>query len=258
MDAPIQKPCGCERLHAKGGGAMLSSYPRGRRLAVVSRSLFIYLLSTWLLVRYFGPGESGIGRSLLPGIAIVAGFPIVILVAMRLAHRRIAGYGGIWVPIVAAAGTAILLPVACLQVHDSPSRTVVESDSPPLQSTILTDADSPTPVQARALAEAHAAGAADGLRLRIRGLSVDYDGAARDAAGAAAEILLNTSVRHGAGSDELVIRVSLVEKENDKVIWTRDYVGDPSDLVAIRRLIIKALSEAMGQTREGLSGGQFV
>jgi hypothetical protein len=242
-----------------GGGSMLTSYPRGRRLAIVSRSLFIYLLSTWLLVRYFGPGESGIGRSLLPGIAIVAGFPIVILMAMRLAHRRIAGYEGIWVPIVAAAGTAILLPVACLQIHESPPPSVVDSVSSSMQSTILTDAAAPAPVQARVLAEAHAAGAADGLRLRIRGLSVDYPGVASEPGGpAAAEILLNTSVREGTPSDELVITVSLVEKENNRVIWTRDYVGDPSDFVAIRRLIIKALSEAMGQTREGLSGGQFV
>jgi hypothetical protein len=238
---------------------MLTRHTRGRRLVVVSRSLFIYLLSTWLLVRYFGPGENGIGRSPLAGIAIVAGFPIVILMSLRLAHRRIAGFGGIWVPIVAAAGTAILLPVACLQVHEAPSPTIVESVTSSPQAVVLTDTTVPAPVQARALAEAHSSSAADGLRLRIRGLSVDYQGAERDAGGsAAAEILLNTSVREGEQNDELVITVSLVEKENDEVVWSRDYVGDPSDLVAIRRLIIKALSEAMGQTREGLSGGQLV
>lgn len=234
-------------------------HSRSRRFAVVSRSLFIYLLSTWLLVSYLGPGESGLGRSLLPGLAIVAGFPLAALLALRLTHRSAKESKSIWVPILAAAGTAILLPVACLQVHDAPRSAMVEGADSALQPTILTEAEGAAPLQAKALADAHAADAVDGLRLRIRGLSVDHRPSATSGTlPAAAEILLNTSVRKGAGGEELVITVSLVEKDNDEVIWTRDYVGDPTDMVSVRRLIIKALSEAMGQTREGLSGGQFV
>lgn len=229
------------------------------RVAIVSRSLFIYLLSAWLLARYFGPGEDGIGRSLLPGIAIVAGFPVAALLAMRFAHPSAARSTSVWLPIVAAVGTALLLPVACLQVDHPAAGTVTYDAHSPSQPILLGEADGVAAVRAQALADAHAADAVDGLRLRIRGLSVAHDRSpgGRESA-SAAEILLNTSIRDGDHGDELVIKVSLIEKGSNEVVWSRDYVGDPSDMLAVRRLIIRALSEAMGQTREGLSGGQFV
>jgi hypothetical protein len=230
-----------------------------RRFAIVSRALFIYLLSAWLLARYFGPGEDGIGRSLLPGIAIVAGFPVAALLAMRFTPLSAVRPTSIWLPIIAAAGTALLLPVTCLNVDHPVAATVTFDAHSPAEPILVGESDGVTPVRARALADAHAANAADGLRLRIRGLSVEHD---RSTGGressSAAEILLNTAVRGGEHGEELVITVSLVDKENDEVVWSRDYVGDPSDMLAVRRLIIRALSEAMGQTREGLSGGQFV
>lgn len=233
--------------------------PGVRRIAIVSRSLFIYLLSAWLLARYFGPGEDGIGRSLLPGIALVAGFPLAALLAMRFTHLTSVRRTSIWLPIAAAVGTALLLPVACLQVGHPVAETVTYDAHSPAEPILLGEADGVTQVRAQALADAHAANAADGLRLRIRGLSLGHDRfpGGRESS-SAAEILLNTAVRGGEHGEELVITVSLVDKENDEVVWSRDYVGDPSDMPAVRRLIIRALSEAMGQTREGLSGGQFV
>lgn len=211
--------------------------------ANVSRSLLLYLLVAWLLVRYGSGTTAGLPPSELVSLAVLAGFPLAALIAARLG--RSARSGRWWV-----AGTAVVvaaLPaLACVQ-WQSEHRTRDEI--------VLT----PAVAAADALSTAELARAHDGLRLRVRGLSVRHPGAnGKFPDGSAAEILLVTSVRDGDHGQELVISATLVSAETGEVIWQAEYTGDPHDLVAVRRLLIKALTEAMSLTREGVSGGQMV
>jgi hypothetical protein len=73
-----------------------------------------------------------------------------------------------------------------------------------------------------------------------------------------AEILLLTSVDRRAFGQELVVQIQLLSSDDGSEIWRAEYRGDPNDLAAVRRLLIRALTEAMSLTNEGLSGGQIV
>jgi len=209
----------------------------------VTRSLFLYLLVAWLLVRYGHPMEAGLSPSALESLAILAGFPLAALVASRLGR---ASSTGRWGAVAVAVAVATLPAVACMQWHGEDARK---------DEIVLT----PAVAGADTLAKADLSRAHEGLRLRVRGLSVKYPGADGEFAdGTAAEILLVTSVREGRSGEELVISATLVSTDTGGVIWQAEYTGDPKDLVAVRRLLIKALTEAMSLTREGMSGGQIV
>jgi hypothetical protein len=211
--------------------------------ATVSRSLFLYLLVAWLLVRYGSASVSGLPPSELVSLAVLAGFPVAALIAARLG--RGARSGRWWVAGVAVVVAAIPA-LACLHWQS-------EELSP--DEIVLT----PAVAAADGLSTAELARAHEGLRLRVRGLSVRHPGADSEFDdGSAAEILLVTSVRDGDHGEELVISATLVSAETGGVIWQAEYTGDPHDLVAVRRLLIKALTEAMSLTREGVSGGQIV
>lgn len=211
--------------------------------ATVSRSLFLYLFVAWLLVRHGSGRASGLPPSELVSLAVLAGFPVAALIAARLG--RGARWGRWWVAGV-AVGVAAIPALACLQWQ----REELRSDE-----IVLTPAVAATD----SLSTAELARAHEGLRLRVRGLSVGGPGADDEFPdGSAAEILLETSVRDGDHGEELVISATLVSTETGGVIWQAEYTGDPRDLVAVRRLLIKALTEAMSLTREGVSGGQIV
>ncbi len=211
--------------------------------STVTRSLFLYLLVAWLLVRYGASANSDTSPSELVSLAILAGFPVAALVASRLGRGAATGR---WSAVVIAVAAASSLPVICM--HGQSSQELSEE-------IVLTPVTSP----AGTLAGADLSRPHDGLRLRVRGLSVELPGSDRSSSdGRAAEILLVTSVREGRTGEELVISARLVSSESGGVIWQAEYTGDPTDLVAVRRLLIKALTEAMSLTREGVSGGQIV
>jgi hypothetical protein len=90
------------------------------------------------------------------------------------------------------------------------------------------------------------AGDGGGLRLRIRGLSVA--GALPDSgAGADAPVmlLLDTSLREKREGRLLLIDVRLVEESGERVLWRDEYSADPEDASALRRVLIRALTDAM-------------
>ncbi len=209
----------------------------------MTRSLFLYLLVAWLLVRYGGSSDSGMAPSEIVSLAILAGFPLAALVASRLRRGATSGRGG---AVAVAVVVAALPAVACMQWQTDDARS---------DEIVLT----PAVAGADALSGADLTRAHEGLRLRVRGLSMKYPGAEGEFAdGSAAEVLLVTSIREGSGGEELVISATLVSAETGGVIWKAEYTGDPRDLVAVRRLLIKALTEAMSLTREGVAGGQIV
>lgn len=223
--------------------------PQGRRgtwwLAVV-RALFLYLFVAWLVVRYASVHDAGMGSEGLVYVAILAGFPVTALLAGWLSHRRLTGETGVWGTAAIAVLAAAALPLACLQMS---------KEGPPAPEIVLT----PAAAGAAVLTGTPLPSTDDGLRLRIRGLSV-VSGKATAGSGAdrAAEILLMTSVDRGDVGDELVVLVRLVAADDGDEIWRAEYRGDASDLVSVRRLLIRALTEAMSLTNEGLSGGQTV
>lgn len=223
--------------------------PRGRPgawwLAVV-RALFLYLFVAWLVVRYASDQSSGMGSGGLVYVAILAGFPVAATLAAWLSHRRLTGEAGVWGTAAIAVLAAAALPLACMQMsREGPSVPEIVLTPAAAGAAVLTGTPLPSPD--------------DGLRLRIRGLSVvDGKATAGSRADRAAEILLMTSVDHGDVGDELVVLVRLVAEDDGDEIWRAEYRGDPSDLVSVRRLLIRALTEAMSLTNEGLSGGQTV
>jgi len=221
----------------------LSQPDRQAGWSAVTRSLFLYLFVAWLLIRYGGSGGTGLWPSELVSIAILAGFPLAALVAARLSRGASPGRWGVTAIAVAAASLPALVSLQW-QGRDAPAEEIV-----------LT----PAVAGPDSLANADLTKAHEGLRLRVRGLSVKAPGSGnRIADGAAAEILLVTSVRDGSGGEELVISATLVSSDTGSVIWRAEYTGDPRDMVAVRRLLIRALTEAMSLTREGVSGGQTV
>lgn len=222
---------------------MTGSNRQAGEWAAVSRSLFLYLLVAWVLVRHGIGHASGLPPTELVSLAVLAGFPVAALIAARLGRGARSGQ---WRVAGVAVMVAAIPALACLQWQ----RGETGDDE-----IVLT----PAVAAADALGTDELARAHEGLRLRVRGLSVRYpdaDGEFPD--GSAAEILLVTSVRDGDDGEELVISATLVSTETGGVIWQAEYTGDPRDLVAVRRLLIKALTEAMSLTREGVSGGQIV
>lgn len=211
------------------------------RWGLVARSLFIYLVAVWLLVRDLGD------RPGLAAIAVLAGFPLAALIARWLGRGGTSRFVGAWGVIGLAVGGALLAPVLCLEYSDAPEMRLT-------QIRLAADAEPHA-----ALANADLSGVSDGLRLRIRGLSVAEAASALNAeAPADAEIILVTALEEWRTEDPLLITVRLVDAGDGGVIWSRQYRGNPHDLKAVRRLVIKALTEAMSLTREGVAKGQLV
>lgn len=211
----------------------------------VIRALFLYLFVSWLLIRYAAGEQTGTSAGAVYYV-ILAGFPVAAILAAWL--RGVPGGQGlgVWRGPVMAVICASALPLVCI-------KSFVAGPEP--EEIVL------TPAQARpaVITDTQISDPAEGLRLRIRGLSVTSNEPGIDSAGhRPAEILLLTSVDHGVSGDELVVLVQLLASEDGAEIWRGEYRGDPSDLAEIRRLLIRALTEAMSLTKEGLSGGQIV
>lgn len=219
---------------------------RPRRWSVVVRAIVIYLFVAWLLVRFVKGQDTGQGLSGIQSVALLAGLPIAILLASRLARRNGGIAARVWGSVAVAVGAAAVVPLVFLQAPQHEERAT---------EIVLT----PALAEPTVLADAHLPVSGEGLRLRIRGLSVtEGEDQVGHFAGREAEILLLTSLDHDGATDELVVVVQLLVSDDGAEIWRAEYRGDPKDLVAVRRLLIRALTEAMSLTNEGLSGGQIV
>lgn len=214
---------------------------RGRRTVV--RALFGYLILAWLLIR-MAPDDSGLE---LVALALLLGFPLVISVARILHHYGPAAMADGWLIALAAGAAAIAVPVACLQIHASagPEATTLE--------------DSVYEVLPAALVSGTEITASEDerLRLRIRGLTL-LPTLGAEAADRDAMLLLDTSVRDGSVGKELVILVQLIGVGGGEVFWRREYLADPTDMPAVRQLLVQALGEAMSRTREGVGEGRLI
>ncbi len=218
----------------------------GTRWPAVARALFLYLCLAWLLVRFIAWQSAGSEVPQLVYYAILAGFPIAALLAAKMGRGKLIGGSGVWGAAAIAVFAAGALPLTCLQVAG-------EKEHVP--EIVL----APAAAGPAVLAGAELPDSGEGLRLRIRGLSVAANGSGTEVFDdRRAEILLLTSLDRRALSDELVVQVQLLSSEDGSEIWRAEYRGDPSDLAGVRRLLIRALTEAMSLTNEGLSGGQIV
>jgi len=222
--------------------------PSARGLAVVLRALFVYLFLVWIMIRFASVAEQGKAHLALIAGAILVGFPITAGVA-RLLHRRLpAGLSGGWRVSLAAVAAALILPVTCLKISGSAG---------PTESTL--NAMDHHIVPAALMRELTSADDFDGLRLRIRGLSIANPRPAPEGQpGGGVMLLLDTSLREAGEGRHILIEVRLIEERGDRVLWRDEYVADPEDLSDLRRAVIRALSEGMSRTREGIAEGQLI
>jgi len=210
---------------------------------LVPRALFIYLVLIWLMLVWADIDARDAGFRYLVSAALLMGFPLCVLLARRMAASyRDAGGGA--VRALAAATGAILLPVSALCVsqalgehdrgkhggHEIVSASLVEA---------FESADNP-----------------DGLRLRIRGLTLAPAYLAMTGPGLArAELLVDTSLLPGGAGQNLMVEARLLGTSDGRLVWRTEYLVDATDIRAIRRVLLRALSEGMSRTCEGVSGG---
>lgn len=206
------------------------------------RALIGYLILVWVLIKF--TVMSG-GASLLVSAAVLAGFPLVVVVTRLLDRHGPRWLRGGWAVAVAAIMATISVPLACLTLHDAaPGPRIVHADDVRL-------------MPARLVADHLSETDADRLRLRIRGLTLI---AQKGPAGETlpAELVLNTSIRERDGRREFVIDVELRESSGGRVQWRERYHVESDDMASVHAALRRALSEAMQRTREGLHGGQLV
>jgi len=213
---------------------------RGANRAVL-KGLAAYLFLAWLLVQ-FAPHAA---RLQLVAWSVLLGFPVTMIFARLLYRYGRGALAGGWAIAITAGLVAISVPVICLQV--------------PATSSDLSDVDSELlrMIPASLVENTELSGGDERLKLRIRGLTMS-GGASPQHGDQRVELILFASVRELEQGNELVIEVELIESSQGELIWRREYLTDPSDFRAIRRLLIRALTDGMSLTREGAIEGLIV
>jgi hypothetical protein len=219
-----------------------------RRRPVARRALLAYLFLAWIFITLAEPDA---GASAITAIAVLAGFPLVVVAARLLSRFGAARLHSGWAVAGIATLATISLPVGCLLVHGSTSRAEGAAD----RETVL------APAQLNL--EQAVARSDDRLRLRIRGLTLapaagQAHPRATDGAGRAAELVLETRLQAHADGRSLEITVTLREIAGSRVSWRGRYRVDPDDEAAVHATLRRALSEAMRHTRQGAPPGQLV
>jgi hypothetical protein len=213
---------------------------RGANQAVL-KGLAAYLFLAWLLVQ-FAPHAA---RLQLVAWSVLLGFPVTMIFARLLYRYGRGALAGGWVIAVVAGLVAISVPVICLQV--------------PAASSQLSNIDSELlrMIPASLVENAELSAGDERLKLRIRGLTMSGSNWSEDAA-QVVELVLYASVRELEQGSELVVHAELIESSQGELIWSREYLTDPTDFRAIRRLLIRALTDGMSLTREGANEGLIV
>jgi|GEM_PF-3931332 len=213
------------------------------RHRLVPGALFIYLVLIWTMLACTDIDSHGAGFRYLISAGLLMGFPLCVWLARRMGlSSRVRGGA---VRTLAAATGAVLLPLSALGVsqafgghesgefgdHKIVAASLVEA---------FENADNP-----------------DGLRLRIRGLTLAPAYLAMTGPGLArAELLVDTSLLPGLAGQNLMIEARLLGTSDGRLVWRTEYRVDAADIKAIRRVLLRALSEGMSRTCEGVSGGE--
>ncbi|MGD8976008.1 MAG: hypothetical protein PVG91_00275 [Gammaproteobacteria bacterium] len=214
----------------------------------VPRALFIYLILIWLTLGWTELEAYGSGFKYLIAACLLAGFPLCIVLARRLTPSATGFLGAAARPLTAAAGAmALPLTALCLS-HAADSGQELELDGHKIVAASLVEA-------------IEASDPADGLRLRIRGLTLTpADLAVSDLELARAELLVDTTLHPGVGGKDLLVKARLVGSSDGRLVWSTEYRVDAGDIRAVRRILLRALSEGMSRTCEGgpASEGQLI
>lgn len=214
----------------------------------MARALFVYLVLIWLTLGWTDLDAHDSGVRYLIAFGLLAGFPVCILLARRLQPPAAGLLQAAAAPLLAAAG-AVALPLAAVALSHAMDRGLrAESEGHRFVAASLVDA-------------IETADQADGLRLRIRGLTLTPAYlAVGDAELARAELLVDTSLQRGSSGPHLLVQARLLGAADGRLVWSTDYRVDAEDLVAVRRVLLRALSEGMSRTCEGgsLTEGQLI
>ncbi len=212
------------------------------RHLLVPRALFIYLVSIWIMLVWTDIDAHSAGFRYLISSTLLMGFPLCIWLARRMGSSA-RGAGA--VRTLAAATGAILLPVSALCV----SQVLGGHES--------RDAGGHEIVAASLVEALESSESPDGLRLRIRGLTLAPAYLAMTGPGLArAELLVDTSLLPGVEGQSLMIEARLLGTSDGRLVWRTEYRVDAADIKAIRRVLLRALSEGMSRTCEGESGDE--
>lgn len=103
-----------------------------------------------------------------------------------------------------------------------------------------------------------AAGAEAGLHLRIRGLVLGPGAEAGWPAGERAQLLLYRTAVGPDPESGVLGRVELHLDQGGRLLWSREYRERRDDPETLRRLLRRALGEAMGLTRQSGPGAELV
>ncbi|MGB5623521.1 MAG: hypothetical protein WBN65_13595 [Gammaproteobacteria bacterium] len=206
------------------------------------RALFIYLVSIWMMLVWTDIDTHSAGFRYLISSSLLMGFPLCIWLARRMAPTaRGAGV----VRTLAASIGAVLLPLSALCLSQ-----LVDGHA-------SRDADGHELVAASLVEALESSQSPDGLRLRIRGLTLAPAYLAMTGPGLArAELLVDTSLVPDMEGQSLMIEARLLGTSDGRLVWRTEYRVDAADIKAIRRVLLRALSEGMSRTCEGESVGE--
>lgn len=208
------------------------------------RALFIYLILVWLILGWTELESHGSGFKYLIAVCLFAGFPLCIVLLRWLAPSITGPIGAAVRPLGAAAGATVLPLMAIWLSHAADPGPEIEMDGHAFVAASLVDA-------------IEASDPADGLRLRIRGLTLTpADLAVSDLELARAELLVDTTLHPAMGGKDLLVQVRLVGASDGRLVWGTEYRVDAGDIRAVRRVLLRALSEGMSRTCEGGPAGE--
>ncbi len=203
------------------------------------RALFIYLILIWLTLGWTELEAHGSGFKYLIAASLLAGFPLCVVLARRWMPSATGPVGAAARPLAAATGAMALPLTALFLSHAADSGPEFEMDGHTIVAASLVEA-------------IEASDPAEGLRLRIRGLTLTpADLAVSDLELARAELLVDATLQPGTGGKDLLVQARLVGSSDGRLVWSTEYRVDAGDIRAVRRILLRALSEGMSRTCEG-------
>ncbi len=206
---------------------------RRRALGIATRGGLLYLAVVWAVLKLAGPGlEAGaVSDSLARAVAIgvLAGFPVVVVVARRFGPLP-GGAAAIWGPGLLAAASGLAVSSLCLTTATSPRA-----------------ADSGEPAYLPASLRSGGQ-----LRLRIGGLTLSGDRSSHPvSAGGEAELVIVTHIiEKGPDAGLLQVQARLLDARG-VILWERCDAVDPDDMERLHQAVLRALSEGMVLTGQG-------
>ncbi len=206
---------------------------RRRALGIATRGGLLYLAVVWAVLKLAGPGlEAGaVSDSLARAMAIgvLAGFPVVLVVARRFGPLP-GGAAAIWGPGLLAAVSGLAVSSLCLSTATSPRA-----------------ADSREPAYLPASLRSGGQ-----LRLRIGGLTLSGERSRHPVSSdREAELVIVTQIiEQGPDAGLLEVQARLLDARG-LVLWERCDAVDPDDMERLHQAVLRALAEGMVLTGQG-------